>query len=238
MQQAAVTGIDRGLGLSLVRNLLGRGSTVVAGHRDPLSSELEELQTSAGGRLILIPLDVSDNDSVADFTEEASARIDTLDLLINNAGVLGDTRNTIEDILDFDEIRVTMEVNAYGPLRMINQMLPLLQGGDGKMIATISSEAGSITRCRRNAWFGYCMSKAALNMGAKLAFNRLTEQGFRMIQFHPGWMRTYMSGELNTKATYSPDESAERIIAIIEEHKTTQMEEPLFIDVERERWPW
>ena len=92
-----------------------------------------------------------------------------------------------------------INVNSLGPLRVANAFLPLLSQGEMKRLCFVSSEAGSIERAQRTAWYGYCMSKAALNMGVKLVFNRLRPQGYTVRLYHPGWMRTYMGGDKERK---------------------------------------
>jgi len=128
-------------------------------------------------------------------------------------------------------------VNALGALRVVEAFLPLVERSEMKRLCFVSSEAGSIERCRRTAWYSYCMSKAALNMAVKILFNDLRPQRYTFRLHHPGWMRTYMSGARNPNADMEPEEAAEKALA-------------LFLDVERDEdrlelvdyggqaWPW
>jgi len=104
-----------------------------------------------------------------------------------------------------------MQVNAFGPLRVTQQFMPLLTKGSGKTIVNISSEAGSIGDAARTCEFEYCMTKAALNMQTKLLANALGNQGFRVLSIHPGQMRTDMGGP---GADIAPEEASLGIVQI------------------------
>ena len=101
-----------------------------------------------------------------------------------------------------------MDVNAFGPLRVTQQFLPLLEKGQMKRLVYISSEAGSIGDCPRKTEFGYTMSKAALNMEVKLLNNYLEPRGYAVFAIHPGWIRTDMGGP---NADISAEEAAEDV---------------------------
>jgi NAD(P)-dependent dehydrogenase (short-subunit alcohol dehydrogenase family) len=105
------------------------------------------------------------------------------------------------------------DVNALGPLRVVEAFLPLTQRSDMKRLAFISSEAGSINRSERKGWFGYCMSKTALNMAAGILFNRLRPEGYTFRLYYPGWMRTYMRGAKATQGDMEPEEAATYALA-------------------------
>ena len=78
----------------------------------------------------------------------------------------------------------------------------------GSLVVNISSEAGSIGASRRRQEYCYCMSKAAMNMGAKILSNELWKRSARVISIHPGWLRTAMGGPdaFANKYSVSPDE--------------------------------
>ena len=100
------------------------------------------------------------------------------------------------------------DINTLGPLRMVEVMLPLLEKSALKRLCFVSSEAGSVSASTRTSWFGYCSSKAALNMIVKNLFNRLRPEGYTFRLYHPGRMRTYMSGTKNHNADMEPEEAA------------------------------
>ncbi|AIQ54111.1 SDR family oxidoreductase [Paenibacillus sp. FSL R7-0331] len=217
IQWAFVTGADRGVGLSLVKGLLEKGYHVFAGQYAgaEAGSELELLETACKGSLKCITLDISDADSVRKALEAVAAVTGRLDILINNGAVLGDMQATVEDELDFEEMDRVFRVNALGALRMSNGLIQPLLRSEHKLIVNISSEAGSIGSCWRNAWYAYCMSKAALNMQSQLIHNQIAPKGGKVMVVHPGHVQTYMQGKLDTAGKLTPDESAGCILELI-----------------------
>ncbi len=143
-----------------------------------------------------------------------SRGVERLDLIINNAALLyrESAVNPIERI-DLDAAAETLDVNALGPLRVLKHFLPLLYGGPRAMVVNLSSEAGGTPDCQRDAWYAYCMSKAALNMASMILQNYLREKGIKVLAVHPGWMRTRMGGE---DAKYYNLESARAILELAE----------------------
>jgi NAD(P)-dependent dehydrogenase (short-subunit alcohol dehydrogenase family) len=161
----------------------------------------------------IIPLDVADPGSIRQAVEKAREITPSLDILINNAAVhLENEIAALEDLdLEDGHLERTMAVNVFGPLRVAQQFLPLLEKGRGKLILNVSSEAGGIADCPRSREFAYCMSKAALNMQSRLLRNYLKPRGYTVLSVHPGWMRTDMGGP---NADLSPDESAHGIFEL------------------------
>ncbi|MGD0724557.1 MAG: SDR family NAD(P)-dependent oxidoreductase [Spirochaetia bacterium] len=155
-----------------------------------------------------------------------SRGVERLDLIINNAALLyrESAVNPIERI-DLDAAAETLDVNALRPLRVLKHFLPLLYGGPRAMVVNLSSEAGSIADCQRDAWYAYCMSKAALNMASMILQNYLREKGIKVLAVHPGWMRTRMGGE---DAKYDTLESARAILELAE--REWRMDGPVFVD--------
>ncbi|MHC4481106.1 MAG: SDR family oxidoreductase [Planctomycetota bacterium] len=203
---ALVTGADKGLGFSLAKVFLEEGFEVFAGRYMELPW-LDELAEANGERLSIVPLDVTDMESVRQAARCVSEQCDGLDVLLNSAGVCLDFYVKVEDT-NFRDAGRMMEVNAFGPLRMVQQFLPLLKRGRRKTIVNVSSEAGSIGDCERDFRTAYGMSKAALNMASKMLLNRLGPEGFRVLAVDPGWMQTDMGGP---EATLHPDQSARDI---------------------------
>ncbi|WP_334075251.1 MULTISPECIES: SDR family NAD(P)-dependent oxidoreductase [Paenibacillus] len=243
--RALVTGADHGVGLALAETLLEQGGRVFAGRYNPRETALDELSRRYPDRLTTVSLDIGSDDSVREAAETVEKLTGRLDLLINNAGILGDTEATIrEGKMDFEEMLKVYNVNTLGALRVTKAFLSLLLKGEARMIANISSEAGSIGQNKRSGWFAYCMSKAALNMQSSLVFNGIKEAGGRVLVIHPGWVRTYMRGELDAAADLTPAESAENIISLIRERMRRSAEgarngeQPEYIDAYGAPLPW
>lgn len=230
MRYALITGADHGIGLELVRQMLGRGYHVTACRLNPKETAVDELALENEGSVQVITLDVGRDDSVEALAREAERTLPRLDVLINCAGILGDMYKTVGDALDYDEMLRVINVNALGPLRVTNALADLLKKGEGKLIVNISSEAGSIQDCWREGWFGYCMSKAANNMQGAIVQNALKKAGVRVVQMHPGHVATYMRGHLDTTASITPDVSAEGILRVALDTPLPESEHPLFLD--------
>lgn len=236
---ACVTGADRGLGLSLVDWLLENQYSVFAGQYMQDSEQLKALKIKYPEPLELIPLDVSCKDSVRQAARAIASRTGHVDIIINNAGIIrsADDATMLVD-MDDEAMAEIYNVNTLGALRVSNALMGLLLQSKEKLIVNISSEAGSISRNKRMNMYGYCMSKAALNMQSSLMHNHLKILGGQVMVFHPGWMKTFMHGEKNEQADLSPDESAVKIMNLVMERKKDIGEEPFYLDVDGNVWPW
>lgn len=217
-----ITGADRGLGLSLCKLLLESGEKVFAGQYMEDWDELTVLKKIYEDTLYLIPLDISDIESVKKARELTEKQTDHVDVLINCAGIDGQLKD-IREGFDYERMLNVLNVNSLGPIRVIEQFLSLLEKGD-RRIWCVSSEAGSIGECWRKNEEEYCMSKAALNMAVKILDNLLSEQGYEFRLYHPGWMNTYMTGTKETKADLDPDYAAKILLQNLKERKTGQLQ--------------
>ncbi|OCT16256.1 short-chain dehydrogenase [Paenibacillus pectinilyticus] len=230
-QSVCISGTDRGIGLALVKNYLHLGCTVYAGGINPDYEALAQLGEQFPGQLHISRLDVGSDESVKAFAASIASQTDKLDLLINNAAILGETKLTIEDEMDFDEIQRVYNISAVGAIRLTNALIhPIMNGG--KQIVMISSEAGSIGDSYREAWFGYCMAKAALNMGSTMIHNRIRERGGRVLVLHPGWVKTAMSGTWSDEGRYTPEKAAANIVHQIHILQGEIREQPIYIAVD------
>jgi NAD(P)-dependent dehydrogenase (short-subunit alcohol dehydrogenase family) len=200
MATALVTGSNRGIGLSLVKLLKARGDTVIAACRH------ETPELAALGAEIAAGVDVASDESVNEFAEKLKGR--QLDLLINNAGILSVER--LED-LDLAAIQRQMEVNAYGPLRVTQRLSPLL--ARGSKVALITSRMGSIGDNGSGGYYGYRMSKAALNAAGKSLAIDLAPRGISVAILHPGMVKTDMTG---SHGTVEPDDAVRGLLARID----------------------
>lgn len=238
MKYALVTGTDHGVGLELVKELLQRGFYVAACRMDPKEKQVDELADSYPDRMAVLQLDISDDQSVIEMRKQAVALVPHLDLLINNAGILGDMHKVLGDELDYDEMLQVINVNAVGTLRVTNALSGLVMKSNLKMIVNISSEAGSIQDCYRQGWFGYGMSKAANNMQSALVHNNIRKDGGKVIIMHPGHVATYMRGHLDMTAKITATESARGILRVVLDNTLPVEERPLYLDYQGKKLPW
>jgi NAD(P)-dependent dehydrogenase (short-subunit alcohol dehydrogenase family) len=237
-RNAFVTGADRGLGLALTEKLLERGWQVFAGQYQRDWPQLNELKERFPNLLYMIALDVSNMTSVQAAMDFVSTATHRLDLLINNAGIISpDYLRPIREHLDYDEMHHLYDVNTLGPLRIVQAFLPLLDASSLKRLCFVSSEAGSIARAEGPAWYGYTMSKAALNMAVHILFNDLRSQGYTFRLYHPGWIRSYMHGSKSETGDLEPEQAA--IPALQYFLDATVDEERLVMrDWQGQEWPW
>ncbi|MDD3415700.1 MAG: SDR family NAD(P)-dependent oxidoreductase [Lachnospiraceae bacterium] len=200
MNTVMVTGADRGVGASLCQIFLEQGWNVIAGQYMPEWDQLSSLQKAYPKQLSIVPLDVGNTESVKAAASEAARVTETVDMLVSCAGVFFGTDNR-------ESMSKVFQINTLGTLRLVEAFEPLMKDGQ-KKIAVLSSEAGSISLAHRTDSFGYCMSKAALNMTVKLLYNQLKPKGYQFYLYHPGWVRSYMTGKKSTEGDYEPEESA------------------------------
>jgi NAD(P)-dependent dehydrogenase (short-subunit alcohol dehydrogenase family) len=237
-QTALVTGADRGLGAALVARLLSQGWRVIAGQYMPDWPELGALAEQFPGALEIVPLDVGSTESVQAAARAVAPTADRIDLLINNAGVNSPTSpRTIREPQDYAEMQRLYNTNALGALRVVEAFLPLTDRGVLKRICFVSSEAGSIARAQRTSWFGYCMSKAALNMAAQLLHNQLRPEGYSLRVYHPGWIRSYIGGSKGTAGDMEPEEAAVPALNYFLQQRDDD-ERLVMRDWQGHEWPW
>lgn len=187
MPTVLITGTNRGIGLEFVRAYAVDGWKVHATARRPaVAAELKAVK----GDVTVHALDIADDGAVAALARTLDG--EAIDLLINNAGVIGaDNAFARTDAKAWLE---TLRVNAIAPLHVLEQFLPHLLRGKLKRAVSITSKMGSIADNGSGGSYIYRSSKAALNAVMKSASIDLKPKGVTVILFHPGWVRTDMGG--------------------------------------------
>jgi NAD(P)-dependent dehydrogenase (short-subunit alcohol dehydrogenase family) len=232
VRHVLVTGANRGLGLELARQCLKRGDYVFAGCRKPeQAAALQSLATIYEGRLTLLALDVTDEESLDACKEIVSARTDALDLLFNNAAIHPGDETLVA--LSAETLIHTFRVNAVGPMLVARCYLDLLNAADSAKIINISSEAGSISRMQHHRGYAYYASKAASNMFTRALAWDENLTGVIVIAIHPGWVRTDMGGDL---APLSPADSVAGILRVVDDLDGTSSGK--FYTYEGHEYPW
>jgi NAD(P)-dependent dehydrogenase (short-subunit alcohol dehydrogenase family) len=182
---AIVTGASRGLGFELARALAERGWRLVIDARDEAALEAAARELGGDGEVIAIAGDVADDRHRRDMVGAAGER---LDLLVNNASVLGPSPQPALRDYPLAEIERVYEVNVLAPLGLAQLALPHL--GGGAAILNVTSDAGAEAY---EGWGGYGSSKAALEqLTAVLAAEH---PDLRVYAIDPGDMRTQMHQE-------------------------------------------
>ncbi|MFE6689228.1 SDR family oxidoreductase [Streptomyces sp. NPDC057743] len=192
-----VTGATRGIGREVSRQLAERGHTVLLTGRDPDATRrtAEELRAAARpGTVDLrpVPLDVTDDRSVAGAAAEVADAFGRLDVLVNNAGISYDTWQRAVTA-DLAVVREAAETNLYGPWRMALAFAPLLRASAHPRLVNVSSEAASLTNMGGGTP-AYSASKAALNALTRMLAAELRADGVLVNAVCPGWVATDMGG--------------------------------------------
>jgi NAD(P)-dependent dehydrogenase (short-subunit alcohol dehydrogenase family) len=205
--QGIVTGASRGLGLALTRALAERGWRLVVDARD--AGPLERAVAGLDG-VVAFAGDVSDPEHRRRLVEAAGKPID---LLVNNASVLGPGPPPALAYYPLDELRRVYEINVLAPLALVQLALPRF--GAGARVINVSSDAG--VDAYEN-WGGYGSSKAAL--AQITAVLGVENPGLRAYAVDPGDMRTQMQQEAFPGEDISdrppPEESVPGLLALIE----------------------
>jgi NAD(P)-dependent dehydrogenase (short-subunit alcohol dehydrogenase family) len=223
-RRALIIGASRGIGLGLARELAARGWHVFASQRRPS----EALADAARGSSIeVVTADVNDSASLEALA--VSIRKGSLDLVLVNAGIMGNENETA-DSASPEAVTEIMMTNAVGPARAGKLMLPLLR--DGGTLAFTTSRLGSIADS-----FGgfdlYRMSKVSQNILARGLFAReAKDRGIAVLSLHPGWVQTDMGG---AAAPLTVEQSVRGLADLLE---AEQPVEHRFLAYDGEEIPW
>lgn len=196
-----ITGANRGIGLALVDECLSRGDSVIGACRKS-SPEL-----NSSGAEVIENIDVSDLSSIAQLKKSLGDR--AIDVLINNAGILES-----EELgsIDYDVLLKQFSINALGPLKVSEALFDNMKSGS--KIAMITSRMGSIEDNGSGGYYGYRMSKAALNCAAMSLSHDLAESKISVAVLHPGFVKTDM---VDNAGDMDPADAASGLVDRIEE---------------------
>ena len=203
MQTVLITGGARGVGLALSHIYEAAGFHVIATVRN--IAEAQKLLPKAE----LIECEVTDPASVANLQKQMQGKV--IDVLINNAGILGSDRQTSTD-MDFDGFLEILAVNTVAPLRIVQVVLPALKRAKQAKVATISSNIGSFSTASSDR-MAYRASKAAANKIVQCLATDFRPMGIAVASLHPGWVKTDMGG---SSADITPTISAKGIKSVMD----------------------
>ncbi|NVK32916.1 MAG: SDR family oxidoreductase [Rhodobacteraceae bacterium] len=203
MTTLLVTGANRGIGFQIASSGIELGWTVYGSVRT--QQQAAELEATLPGIHIMV-LDVCDRKAIE---KAASSFAEPLDVLINNAGIIGpDKQSPLE--MDFDGFERTLAVNTLAPLAVAQAFLPALKQSAHGRILTISSQM---------AWMGYAKSDRIAYRASKAAVNKVMQglatdleaEGIAVGVIDPGWVRTDMGG---ASAENDAEDVAKGILAL------------------------
>ncbi len=217
-----VTGADRGIGQALCLALCERGENVIA-------TCLEDSPLLAQrGAQVERGIDVTSDEAVQSLAKRLQGT--RIDVLISNAGIAG---NGTLGHLDLDDMRSQFEVNALGPLRVVDALLPCLR--QGSKIGIITSRVGSLADNTSGGMYGYRMSKAAANMAGVSLAHDLKGRGIAVVLLHPGMVRTALTKDVQGDLV-EPAVSARGLLARIDD--LTLETSGTFWHANGEQLPW
>lgn len=191
MPSVLVTGSNRGIGLEWCRQYAEADWRVFATCRHPEAAD--ELQNLAATRprLSVHRLDVTDPESV--YALCAGLQDESIDVLVNNAGVYLE-KHAPTAALRYDDWLRTLDVNTLGPVRVTEALSEQVVRSSRRLVVTLSSHMGSIADINAPGDTYYRSSKAALNAAMKGLSLALKERGIGVLLLHPGWVKTRMGG--------------------------------------------
>lgn len=231
MTAVLITGANRGLGFEFASQYAAAGWHVIAACRDPAAaSDLRRLGQEAGERVMIVPMDVTNAQSVQRAAEQFK---DTpVDLLINNAGVAGPRGQTAGNV-DFEAWAHVLDVNTMGPVRVLQAFIEHLARSERRLAVTITSGMSSIADNKTGGSIPYRSSKAGVNMAMRSAAVDLAPRGIVCVVLSPGWVRTDMGGP---GATLSAAGSVMAMRGVIE--KLGPGDSGKFYNYDGREFPW
>ncbi len=187
-----ITGANRGIGLSFVEHYLNLGAVVWACYRN----DNYALQSLACDHLHLVKWDVTEPQP------QLGILPSHLDILINNAGIYGPTKQAGQSLetVNAGTMMEVFKVDCIGPLQVVQALRPALAAAKGR-IANVSSKMGSSNDNDSGGCYAYRAAKAALIITSKSMAIDLAGENIKVISLHPGWVSTDMTnhgGEIDT----------------------------------------
>ena len=231
MKKILVTGANRGLGLGLVKKFLKNNEKVICTTRNiSKSKELILCKEKYNDNLEICELDLLDKDSpniLSNFLGD-----ETIDLFINNAGVIGHSAQHFKSV-SLNHWLDVLKVNLIAPLLITQSIIKNIEKSSERKIYFISSKVGSIEDNKSGGMYIYRSSKTALNQVVKSLSIDLKPLGISVISLHPGWVRTEMGGP---NALISVEESVNGMVDVIS--NTSIINSGQFINYDGTRLPW
>ena len=232
MLSALISGGNKGIGKAAARALAQKGFHVWIGARDTARGEQATAELQGDGKVSFVQLDVTDRSSIKAAVDRIAGESDTLDVLVNNAGISNEVTATFgvtikPSELPEEKLRELYDVNFFGPVTLTQAFLPLLRRSSAGRIVNVSSNLGSFalstdekSPVRSINTLGYRSSKAALNMATVQLAYELRETRIKINAANPGLVATDLTG-MGNGAKFAgrpgfgtPDEGARIIVKL------------------------
>jgi NAD(P)-dependent dehydrogenase (short-subunit alcohol dehydrogenase family) len=198
MKSVLITGANRSIGLETAKQLSEKGLFVYLGTRDLEKGEavVKELNENGFQNIKAIQIDVTNPESILAAKNIVGAEQGKLDILINNAGILGTNPQQASDT-SIEDIQKVFDTNFFGVIQVTQAFLPLLKKSDSPRISNITSGLGSLTLHSDPTWKYYSVktasygtSKAALNAYTIVLAYELKDLSFKVNAIDPGYTAT------------------------------------------------
>jgi NAD(P)-dependent dehydrogenase (short-subunit alcohol dehydrogenase family) len=198
-QVALVTGSNRGIGFEIAKQLSMKKIQVILTSRDSANGEAAARKIAGDGakKVVAMKLDVSNQVSVDNLSDEVEKTFGRLDILVNNAAILIDKDNVVASYADLETtVKTTLETNLIGAWRMCRAFIPLMKNNGYGRIVNVSSGAGEFKYMATSGgyWPAYSVSKASLNALTVMLASELRGTNILVNAVCPGWVRTDMGG--------------------------------------------
>jgi len=202
MKTALVTGANKSIGFEVARQLAQKGIYVFLGSRN-LENGIEavnKLKFEGLNDVEALRLDITNDESVKSARLEIGKKTETLDILINNAGIYGGYPQAALDAT-VDQFKATYDANVFGVVRVTQAFIDLLKKSSEPRIVNVSSSQGSITLHSDPTYkyydykaAAYLSSKSAMNMYTVVLAYELKETNFKVNAICPGYTKTDFNG--------------------------------------------
>ncbi len=233
-----INGANRGIGLEFAKQYAGAGWTVIATARNPDQAKDLNALAAKHPNLSVRKLDIVDAGQVAALARDLKGQ--PIDVLLNNAGVLGDLKTQALGAFDYANFQQVMGANVFGALAVSEALRDNVAASAQKKIVTITSGIGAITRrVGPTSLYFYGISKAAVNKGMQNMAADLNPRGIIVALMSPGTVETDMRHQLVGDLA-AKDERPEIAIAsmrkVIEGMTLANTAKPLSYDGKEQPW--
>ena len=215
MKTVLITGANKGIGFETAKQLAQLDYFIYLGSRDKIKGldAVNKLKDSGILNIECIEMDVTNIHSIKRAKQELENKMESLDVLINNAGISGGRPQHISTV-DIENLRKVFETNFFGAVQVTQQFIDLLKRSGKPVIVNVSSSLGSLTiRSTQNPNYeiydAYSCSKTALNAFTVMLAKEYRDAGFKINSVSPGYTAT----DLNQfKGTETVEQAAKNIV--------------------------
>lgn len=220
MKNVLITGANTGIGFETAKQMAELGYYVFVGSRDKAKGleAVNKLKEAGVANVEVLEIDIAHIDSVNQAAMELASRIETLDVLINNAAISGEQPQNFS-AGSMENLRSIFDTNFFGIIQTTQQFIPLLKKSKEPVIINVSSEVGSLTmnsspsrNPNYNNYNAYGASKTALNAFTLMLSHELVDSNIRVNSVTPGFTSTALN---NFTGARTPAQGAASIVKAV-----------------------